>query len=525
MDRAADVILALRLKGVRIWSEDGRLRYKASNGMITPADLNKLTELKTEILAFIQQASPASTESKLIQRGFTERVPLTFSQKAWWNLLGLGKHPSKKSVFTAVRLQGSLNVPSLRGSFAELVRRHQVLRTTIITVEGTHEQCIHDEHNHALLVVDLTDVAEGEREVLAERLTLELVVEPVDVAVGPLFGGRLIKLRDDDHIMVIAMDHLISDAASMGILLRDLWTLYGQAQQGLPFTLPRLPVQFADYAVWQQKSHPSWIDKHGTYWADRLSGARHVRLFADDEVTKGTGTIFASVPIRFGKALSAGLRDLSRRERTTLATAVLCAYGASALRWCGAMDIVVPFVTMGRTRPELEHVIGFFGCPLFLRLELRENDSFLDLLGRVREEHTSAYEHHDLGEIWAQMPRPEFTCNLSVNWYPADYRVHHSALTAFVDNSDVPGLGKQLRLQPFSVKNPLQTDFGIDLEWGGEGGLILTDSEDGITGTIVYRNDRLAADSVSRFGRNLLLFAERLLRESHRRVRTCQLCE
>jgi Condensation domain/TubC N-terminal docking domain len=520
---AAEVILALRLKGVRIWSDDGRLRYKASKGAVTPDDIRKLTALKDEILAIVQQSSRAPAELRLGARAVTEKVPLTFTQQSWWNLMGLEKRHSTRSVFTAMQLLGRLDIPALGQSFSQLVRRHETLRTRIVTIDGIRQQYVCDDPHDALELVEPSCTLEGESEAQAEILTLELVTEAIDVSAGPLFAARLIRLRDDDHVLAVAMDHLISDAASMGILLQEVWTLYGQSRQGLSFCLPKLPVQFADYAVWQQKSHSSWIEKHAAWWADHLAGARHVRLFSDDEITKTARPEPASLPIRFGKTLSMGLRDLARRERTTLAMTILCAYGALAFCWSNTTDLVVPFVTMGRTHVELERVIGFFGCQLFLRVQLHENDSFLDLLRRISKEYAAACEHYDSGKIGAQLPRPEFTRNVNFNWYPAEFRVHPAAFTAFVEDSAATGLGEQLRLQPFMVDKPFHAALGNDVEWDSEGGLLLTDSEDGISGAIAYRTDRAAPVSVSRFGCNLTLFADKLLKEPHGRVKACQL--
>lgn len=524
MERAADVILAMRMKGVRLWADSGRLRYRASGGNITNEDLNRLIAAKNEILRLLQQQPSAITEPLLVPRKPAEKVPLTFPQQSWWNALGLEQRHSNRSVFSAVRLLGRINLTSLKESFAELARHHQALRTVFITDDGVLQQRVQEERNLTLDIIELPHVPNEESESLAERLTWELVTEPVDVSIGPMFSGRLIKLRDDDHVLVIAADHLISDAVSTGILLRDIWTLYGQSLQGLPFYLPKQPVQFADFAVWQQKSHLSWLEKHGAYWATRLSRTSRLSLFSENKMRNKQKPTLASLPIKFGNGLSAKLRDLSRQERTTLPMVILCAYVASVLCWSETACIVVPFVTTGRIQPELEHVVGYFGCPLFLLLELSATDTFLDLLRRCANEYASAYEHHDLGRISAQMPRPEFTRNFSFGWYPTEFRIHQAALTPFVYSSEIPGLSEAINLQPFAVNSPLYGDASIASQWDGEGGLLLTDAEDGITGAIAFRSDHADADSVSRFGQNLIFFAERLSEGPQRCVRACYSC-
>ena len=521
MGRAAEVILEMRLKGIKLWSENGRLHYKTSGGDITRADITKLAEAKAEIMSILDKPSPESNELQLVRRDPTEKVLLTFSQQAWWNSLGLEKHPSNRSVFTAVRLLGPLNVHYLKQAFAEIVQHHVVLRTVIVTMNGIRQQCISEDSQYILEVVNLPTIPKAEREATAERMILELITEPVDVSVGPLFAAKLIAISSEDHVLAVALDHLISDAFSMGILQRDIWTLYSQLQQGIPFHLPRQPVQFADYAVWQHKSHHSWTKKHHAYWADRLSGARQVSLFERDTVVEGAKPSLASLSIDFGKELSEGLRNLGRHERTTLAMTVLCAYSALAFCWCDITDLVVPFVTMGRSHLELERVVGFFGYQLFLRFDLHESDNFLDLLRRISTEYASAYEHQDSGRVSAQMPRPEFASNFGFNWYPSEYHLHSTALTAFIDNAEVPGIGEHLKLQPFTFQNALRNVFRGDAEAIREGGLQLTSSEDGISGALWYRTDCVTPASISRFRGNLILFAERLLREPHKRVKEC----
>lgn len=517
MDSAAEMIVAMRLKGVRIWSDNGQLRYQSSKGALTEDDIGRLRALKAEILAFIER-TPPMTEPKLRPRSFGEKVPLTFSQESWCNLFALPKRHSTRSVFTALRLAGHLNVDSLGKSLCELVHRHESLRTTIVMTGGAREQCIGDGQKYELEVIDLSGMPEAEREAQAIRLTLELVTEWVDVCVGPLFAAKLMRLGANEHVLAIAMDHLISDAASMGILLRELWTLYGQSQRGLPLRLPEVAVQFGDYAVWQRKSGLFWSDKHDTYWRGRLAAARHTRLFANDKMVEGASSKLASWPIGFGETLSVGLRELSRQERTTLVMTVLCAYAASVFALCGTTDLVVPFATVGRLHPQLEHVIGFLACPLFLRIELLEDDSFVDLLTRITKEYRTAYEHHDSGRIVAQVPRPEFMGNAVFNWYPREFQVHPTAFTALGGNRALADSGIPISLQPFVVENPLAADAGNEVEWGSEATLLLSDCEVGITGSLVYRTDHASDDEVRRFERNLLFFAQRLLREPQSRV-------
>src|SRR4030088_3242456 len=154
VDSASELLFAMRLKGVRIWNDNGQLRYQATRGSLTPAEIEKLRSLRDEIIAFSRQAVPVATEPPLVPRLTSDPIPLTFSQQLRWRLFELQRCPSTRSVFTAIRLLGRLNVKCLRQSFAELVRRHEALRTRFVVADGLPRQEIADAWEHELEAVD-----------------------------------------------------------------------------------------------------------------------------------------------------------------------------------------------------------------------------------------------------------------------------------------------------------------------------------------------------------------------------------
>lgn len=516
MESVTDVLFMMRSKGVKIWTDNGQLRYQAARGALTSAEIDKLRALRAEIIAFFQQSSHlAATDPLPVPRLSSDRVPLTFSQQWTWNVLDLEKRHSTRTIAVAMRLAGRLNLESLRQSFIELVRRHESLRTRIVTVDGIPMQDIDEPGAYDLEIVELTQLPQNDREVEAKRLAEELVHEPFSVAVGPLFAAKLLKLADDNQVLVIAMDHMISDGASVGIVLRDIWTMYAQSVRGLPFSLPKMPIQFADYAVWQQQAHQWWMGKHGSYWRERLAGAQRVRLFADEGVAKATRIRMAMQSTRLGEILSTELRELSRRERTTPALSALTVYVALVLRWCNKADLVVTFLSTGRFHPEVENTVGYFAAPLFLRIKLHDDDSFLDLLRHVTKEYCAAYDHADSGRIAVQIPQPEFVSNPRFNWIPQEFNMNPAGC---IHNSE---LDDAIRIE--QCKFELTPCDGIDGRGGGVE-LVLSNTKSGVTGAIWYRADLFALSTIERFERNFRFFAEMLVKEPKARV-TAVLCE
>ena len=506
---AHQVLLALRSKGVKLWVDNGRLRYQAARGTLTSTEIDALRALRDEILAFLQQ-SPATTEEiRLAPRSPSDRVPLAFSQLYLWDALNLDERPSMRTVAAGVRLSGRLDIDVLRRSFATLFQRHESLRTRVIVVDGAPRQHI-DELNgeYPLEIFDLTHLPNPERELEARRLARQLAEEPVFLGKGPLFGVRVLKLGNREHVLIVAADHAVSDAASIGIVWREIFTAYSHFVRGQSCSLPEVPVQFADFAVWQQKNHSLWMEQHGAYWTRRLAGARRVRLFANRRLSSQLQ--WATQPVEFGQILTAGLLQVSRRERTSLVMSVLTAFVALVSRWCDVADLVLPFTTLGRFQPEVENTIGFFGTPLLLRIELQEEDTFLDLLTRVTREYATAYAHDDSCRVAVQTRRPEFTFNPPFNWIPGEFKWQ-------------PGESRH----EFPTDNYFtlaRFDFEItpydDYNWDGEPRIDFSDTPDGVIGVIGYRADRFARDTVATFGRSLRMVAEKLVNEPHALVKS-----
>ena len=280
-----------------------------------------------------------ATKSEIVPRPPSSRVPLSFQQLVWWNALEVFWPVMNARYFAVVlRLRGRLDVEALRRSVAHVVRRHESLRTRIIVVDGVPIQEIDAVPEQTLEMLDVR-AAGASVESEAKRLVETLVNEPVAADIGPLFGVRLLKLADLEYVFALALNHAITDHVSEHVLLRDIWTLYVQLLRVRPLSLPCMPVQYGDYAIWQRRTHKSWLAKHGNYWQRRLENAPPTCFLVEEDLRPAARIRGAKTQISLGQTITEGLRQLSKRYRTTLV--MLTGFVALALRWRQRRDVVV----------------------------------------------------------------------------------------------------------------------------------------------------------------------------------------
>jgi hypothetical protein len=481
-------------KGVKLWSQDGQLRYKAPKGALSPAELQRLGASGDKIVAFLQKTTRQAGPLKLMPRREYELAPITFSQLAHWQMHGLSQRPCVRQIASATRLTGMLDVKTLRAALAEIVARHEALRTRIITVEGVLMQHVSATGSCELQVEDLSIVPADQQHAETQRHLDEMIMVPVYLDTGPLTGVRLLKLGGQEHVVLIAMEHAISDAASMSILVRDLLRAYGQMIAGGPLSLPPVPIQFADYATWQRESHPYWIEKHGSYWDDRLRGSERMRF--PRRHASGARPGWGSVPVRIEADVKQQLKRWCRQRHTTLVLAVFTAYVAAAMRWCAVTDAVFRFQIDGRSDPKLEYTVGYLASALHLRFELSENDTFLDLLDKVTREYCSAYEHSDASYLETRKPQPSYASNCRFNWVPCETTAGDSGLS-----------DSALTATAYPHTNPVLERFEVD----SEPSMLLYDSDGAASGAINFPRDQFSPVDIEMFVREFETVIDRLL--------------
>jgi amino acid adenylation domain-containing protein/non-ribosomal peptide synthase protein (TIGR01720 family) len=324
-------------------------------------------------------------------------LPLSFSQERLWFLDRLEPDSAAYNVPVGMRLGGRVDAPALERALRELCRRHEVLRTTFATVDGKPVPVIH-EVTLQLALDDLSALPDATRETVARREVEVEAQRPFDLARGPLLRARLLRLAADDHVLLLTMHHIVSDAWTRGILSHEIATLYAAYHEGRPHGLPELPVQYGDYAAWQR----AWLsgaveDRLLAYWKKQLGGAPAAIELPTDRprppVLSGRGGR-RSLDLPLG--LSRALGELARRESATLFMTMLAGFYVLLHRYSNQDDLSIGTPVANRTRAETEGLIGFFVNTLVLRAQLGADLTFRELLGRVRETAIGGYAHQEM---------------------------------------------------------------------------------------------------------------------------------
>ncbi|MEU4445217.1 non-ribosomal peptide synthase/polyketide synthase [Actinosynnema sp. NPDC050801] len=350
------------------------------------------SEPTVERLARVVSARTGEEEPGIPVVPRTGALPLSFAQQRLWFLDEFEPDSTDYLSPSILRLRGELDTAALDAALTALVARHESLRTTFETVEGHGVQVVHPPYD---VHVPLQDVPGGESG-LAEVLARESG-RPFDLGRGPLLRPSLLRLADDDHVLLLMMHHIITDGWSNGVLTGDLSACYRAALTGADAALPELPVQYADFAVWQRDrmTGPVLEDQLG-YWRGRLDGVRPLELPTDrprPAIRTNRGAVHAfTVPVDVVDRLKA----LARQQDGTLFTALVATCQLLLSRWSGERDIAVGTVTSGRDRPELESLVGFFVNTLVLRSTVDRTRTFRGFLGEVRNTVLDAFAHQDV---------------------------------------------------------------------------------------------------------------------------------
>ena len=337
-------------------------------------------------------------------------LPLSMAQQRLWFLDQLEPGNPAYNIHMAVRVHGRVNVEFLQKAFDEIFRRHEVLRTSFAAVEGTPVQIISDPQSFKLRVIDVSGVPEGSRELELRSLLTEEAHSPFDLTQGPLLRVTLIRLSDDESALGLTMHHIISDAWSINVLLREVSALYEALFTGEEPRLPELSVQYVDFAVWQREIFKGELSEALlTYWRQRLAGMRPVLELPTDKPRPPVLSVRGKTQsLALPEELKRNLKELSRREGVTLFMTLLAAFQILIYRYTRQEDIAIGTPIYGRNRAEVEEVLGFFVNMLVLRTDLSGNPSFTDVLGRVRKVCLEAFTHQELPfEKLVEELRPE----------------------------------------------------------------------------------------------------------------------
>jgi amino acid adenylation domain-containing protein len=400
--------------------------------------------------------------------------PLSFAQQRLWFLHRLDPASPAYNMPAAVRLTGRLDVAALRGSLAEVVRRHEVLRTALREEGGAPVPHLAPAAPLPLPVVDLSSLSLAERTRESERLAREEARRPFDLGRAPLLRGTLVRQGDGGWLLLLTLHHVVGDGWSIGVLVRELGTLYEAFAAGRPLPLPELSLQYTDFAFWQR----GWLageelERQLGFWREAMAGAPvTLELPADRPRPPVASLRGGRRRVELPAELAGRLRTLGQERGATLFMVLLATFAAQLARWSGAEDLVVGSPIANRNRAEIEGLVGFFVNTLPLRVDLKGDPAFRDLLDRVRETTLAAYSHQDL-------PFERLVEELRLERSPAHsplFQVLFALQNAPVGRLDLEGLSIELA----------EVDNGaakVDLE------LSLEETARGIEGTLTYSLD------------------------------------
>ncbi|BAY48986.1 amino acid adenylation domain protein [Scytonema sp. HK-05] len=436
-------------------------------------------------------------------------LPLSFAQERLWFLEQLQPGSSTYNTPAAIRLVGSLNVDALEQSLSEIVRRHEALRTTFGVVDGQPFQTITPTLTVKLPIVDLRKLPEAERETEIQRLSAEEFQRSFDLDQGPLLRCTLLHIGEQEHIALFTIHHIVSDGWSMGVFVRELAALYRAFSAGKPSPLPELPIQYADFAVWQRQwLQGEVLQAQLAYWKKQLGNNLPVlqlpttRPRTEVKTSRGGAQSFV-IP----STLSAALQTLSRQEGATLFMTLLAGFQVLLQRYANQDDIVVGTDVANRNRAETESLIGFFVNLLVLRTDLSGNPSFQELLLRVREVTLEAYAHQDLPfEKLVEALRPERSLSNTSPLFQVLFVLQNASMPAL----ELPGL----TLSQLEVENKIAR---FDLA------LFLTETEQGIVGKWQYNADLFDDSTIKRMTGHFEMLLNSIVAQPDARINTLEM--
>ncbi len=436
----------------------------------------------------------------------TGPLPLSFAQQRLWFLNQFERNSAFYNIHAAIRMQGQLDVEALQRVFTEIVRRHETLRTVFTSVDGLPLQEIRPPSEFSLDVVDLGECEEPERE--AELLSKAEARAPFDLSVGPLLRVKLLRLGVEEHVLLATMHHIISDGWSLGLLIREVTALYAAYLERQPSPLPELPVQYADFAVWQREwLSGAVLEEQLGYWRKQLQdAATHLELPTDHPRPAAQTFNGASTAVVLPSALSEAVRQLSRREGVTLFMTLLAVFQTLLYRYTGQSDISVGTPIANRNRAEIEGLIGFFVNTLVMRTKLDKEENFQELLQRVREVVLDAHSHQDLPfEKLVEELAPVRDLSRS-----ALFQVMFVLQNAPRESLELPGL--TFNQLPSETKT---TKFDLTM--------FVTEGEQGLLVSLQYNTDLFEATTIQRMLDHFQTLLESVVADPQQRVSDCEL--
>lgn len=413
MKTSNELLSELRKRGARLWVEDDRLRYRAPEGAMTPELLKQLRTHKAEILAFLQTTGAATTIQRppLLPVDRTGGLLPSFAQQRLWLLQQFEPDTPANNMPVVVRFTGKLDIPALERSLTEIIRRHEILRTTFPVLDGQTILVIAAPATLSVAVVDLQNLPAEQRDAEAHCRAAQDAKQPFDLVNGPVVWFKLFRLAEQEHLLLWNMHAIVCDGTSADLFYRELTALYAAFSAGQPSPLPDLPIQYADFAQWQRQ----WLQRevlksYLNYWKQKLSGnLPPLQLPTDHPRPLGVQTYRGDRYARMlPRQLHHDLMRFSQQLGTTLFVTLLTTFNTLLYRYSQQSELLTTFVSSGRSQVETEALMGFFSNTLVLRTHFEGNLPFRDLLRQVHQSVLEAHTYQDVPfEKLVEELRPE----------------------------------------------------------------------------------------------------------------------
>ncbi len=394
------LIAELRERDIALWVDEGRLRFSAPPGVMSDALRARLAENREALIDWLTALMNTAEQSAPKPIARIERdgeLPLSFAQERLWFIDQLGTGGAAYNIAMALTLQGDLNVAALKWSFESVIARHEILRSQVVTRRHRPVLQFESWNEFDLPVIPLEGMGDGEAESAVCDAVHQEIGKPFDLNHDRLLRARLFRVCDDEHVLVLVIHHIVSDAWSLGVLLSELSGFYREQKSGEAYTPPLLSVQYVDYVAWQRNvSSGARFDKQIAYWRQRLSDLTPLELPSDRARPVTPSNSGGSEGFIIEGQLLEQCRKLCQQQRVTPFVLMLAVFKVLLHRYTAATDIGVGIPVAGRNTPGSENLIGCFLNTLVLRTDLSGAPTFSELLSSVRQTAIEGQAHQDV---------------------------------------------------------------------------------------------------------------------------------
>jgi amino acid adenylation domain-containing protein len=391
--KSAEYLSSLLDQGIRVWMEGEQLRFRAPTGVVTPEIKAELARRKAELIVLL--TTTRASDTAIIDRASRDGdIPLSFAQERLWFMEQLRPGTGAYNIPGVVRLRGDLDLELLEKCVNEVIRRHEILRTTFEQRGQKPVQVIHPFCHRALEIIDFESSADADRERKLQERIREEAVRPFDLERGPMSRFQVMRVASNDFAIVYTLHHIVSDGWSMSILIREISILYTALKQGAPFPRSELPLQYADFSVWQRSQKQA--EEELLYWKKQLADFSPLELRLDFPRPAAQTFRGKLERLEIDPKTTRVLNQLSRQEGATLFMTLLACFQTLLHRYTGQTDIVCGTPIATRPHKDLEQLIGFFVNTLVLRASWSGHPTFLELLRQVRETSLAAFQYQNI---------------------------------------------------------------------------------------------------------------------------------